>query len=158
VQSGRDIHVGHKVNAGGVLAVGGILVARCTGRSVPPGVRSTAPDAGIANLAVPRLREDGAKVGANQPVDAIHYACRPRPLRIGDAYVATVTGLAPGERVFLYSTSRSLGTITVLTGDSEGRARAFAREGTEPGNYLIKTDAERSGQTAETPLRVTSGG
>lgn len=36
VQAGRDIHIGHKVNTGGVLAVGGIW-PHSTWRLVPPG-------------------------------------------------------------------------------------------------------------------------
>ena len=175
IYSGRDTHVGHKVNTGGVFAVGGMLATLYLAVGAVGVAQSTAGDADIASLgrdwlsgtsakrssadtdatALPQL---GGVADKQQLRRRLSLKLSTSTVRIDDTYVATVAGLSPGERVLLHWTGPSSGTIAILTADSGGRARTSVHEGADPGNYTIKVDAERSGQTAEAPLRVVSGG
>lgn len=170
--SGRDTHIGHKVSTGGLLAVGGVLATLYLVLGAVGVAQSEAGDTAtgdqILNLptgrnAKPADPDGNAAAQADTLADRqqsrrLSLKLSTSTVRLGDTYVATVTGLSPGERVLLHWTGSSSGTIGIAAADSDGRARMTVREGAEPGSYTIRADAERSAQTAEAPLLVVSGG
>lgn len=76
-------------------------------------------------------------------------------VRIGESYVATASGFAPGEAIRLSWTGPTNGVMDTAPADSTGgRRQGPIIERDPPGSYLIIATGLTSGSTVSTELEV----